>query len=192
VGQAGLMKMADDLSHVLWLGGMSGVGKNGCPCLARHYDLRLYSLDSYTYEHAAQLPPEGRTLDELWVDTTPTALADWFERHSRERFALVLDDLRSLPRDAPVIADGPHLLTELLAPQLMSRARALYVVARPELQRRLVTERGSGLYRRTRDARRALENRLGRDEVLSSRIRPQGASCDAWSECGFGSRASVG
>jgi hypothetical protein len=27
VGQAGLMKMADDLSHVLWLGGMSGVGK---------------------------------------------------------------------------------------------------------------------------------------------------------------------
>jgi hypothetical protein len=164
--------MADDLAHVLWLGGMSGVGKTtAARALARHYDLRLYSLDSHTYEHAAKLPPEAHTLDELWVDTTPTALANWFENHSRERFALVLDDLHSLPRDAPVIADGPQLLPELIAPHVTSRARALFVVAQPELQRRLITTRGSGLYERTRDPKSALENRLGRDDVLSSRTQ---------------------
>jgi len=163
---------ADRLSHVLWLSGISGVGKTtAARALARQHDLRLYSLDSHTYEHAARLPTETRTLDELWVDTTPTSLAEWFESHARARFPLVVDDLLSLPADAPVIADGPQLLPQLIAPVLASRAKALFVVARPELQRRLVVERGSDLYERTRDSKRALENRLGRDEVLVARMK---------------------
>jgi hypothetical protein len=57
----------------------------------------------------------------------------------------VLEDLAALPDDAPVLADGPHLLPELV------RGHALFVVASPQLQRDLVTRRGSDLYARTRD-----------------------------------------
>jgi hypoxanthine phosphoribosyltransferase len=151
---------------------MSGIGKTtAARALARRYDLRLYSLDARTYQHAARLPPETRTLDELWVDTTPPELADWFERSSRDRFRLVVDDLLALPADAPVIADGPQLLPDLVAPLLASPRQALFVIARPELQQRLVKARGSDLYARTRDPERALENRLARDQLLAAHLR---------------------
>lgn len=151
---------------------MSGVGKTtAARAIARRYDLRLYSMDSRTYEHAAALPAETRTLDEIWVDSTPEALADWFEETARVRFPLVVDDLLGIEDDAPIIVDGPQLLPELVAPLLRSPAQAVYVFARAQLQRRLVTERGSLTYSQTRDPDRARENRLRRDEVLVERLR---------------------
>ena len=162
---------------VLWLGGMSGVGKTtAARSLARRFDLRLYSLDARTYEHAQKLRPETRSLDELWVDTTPEALADWFEQSARDRFQLVWGDLLELPDDAPVIVDGPQVLPELVAPFLDSPRAAIFVVGLRELQRRLVTERGSDLYARTRDPARALANRLQRDELLAERVRQAATS----------------
>jgi hypothetical protein len=151
---------------------MSGVGKTtAARALARRFDLRLYSLDLRTYEHAAQLPQETRSLDELWVDSTPDELADRFEAEARLRFPCVLADLAALPDDALVIADGPQLLPELVMPLAASDRHALFVVARADLQPGLVRARGSSLYGRTRDPQRALDNRLKRDALLSERVR---------------------
>jgi hypothetical protein len=162
---------ASFLSEVFWLGGMSGVGKTTAALtLAHRYDLRLYTVDARTYEHAAKLPPDRRTLDEIWVETTPEVLADWFEAGSRDRLALVLDDLAGIEDDAPVLVEGPQLLPDLVAPLLRTPAHAIYVVARPELRRRLVLARGPGASSRTSDPERALANRLGRDEVLGERL----------------------
>lgn len=146
---------------------MSGVGKTtAARAFAAEHDLWLYCLDARSYEHAAKLPADDLTLDERWVDTTPDALADWFEEYSRQRFPLVLADLAEIPDDgAPVLVEGPQLLPELVA------GTALFVVAAPALQRELVTGRGSDLYARTRDPERALANRLGRDEILAARLR---------------------
>jgi hypothetical protein len=144
---------------------MSGVGKTtAARTFARRHDLWLYSLDARSYEHDAQLPDDGKTLDERWVDTTPEKLADWFEDYSRRRFALVLDDLTDYDDGAPILVDGPQLLPDLVG------EHSLFVVASPELQRELVVGRGSDLYARTRDPERALENRLGRDVVLAQRL----------------------
>jgi broad-specificity NMP kinase len=99
--------LAQRVAHVLWLGGMSGIGKTSAArSLARRHDLRLYPLDARTYEHARRLSEESRTLDEIWVDTTPEELADRFDEMSRERFPLVLADLVELPADAPLIVEG--------------------------------------------------------------------------------------
>jgi hypothetical protein len=155
---------------------MSGVGKTTAAReLAHRCDLRLYSLDSRTYAHASLLPTETRTLDELWVDTTPDTLADWFEEHARRRFALVLGDLAEIDDDAPVLVDGPQLLPELVAAHLASADWAVYVIARPELQQMLVKARGSDLPARTRDPERATANRLGRDAELARRLRASAA-----------------
>jgi hypothetical protein len=152
---------------VLWFGGMSGVGKTtAARAFASEHDLWLYCLDARSYEHAARMPPDELTLDERWVDTTPEALADWFEDYSRQRFPLVLADLSEISDDgAPVLVEGPHLLPELVT------VSALFVVAAPAMQRELVIARGSDLYARTRDPERALDNRLGRDELLAARLR---------------------
>jgi dephospho-CoA kinase len=153
----------------LWLGGMSGVGKTtAARALARRHDLHMYSLDSRAYAHAERLasPALEQSADELWLDRTPEQMADDFEAEARLRFPLVLEDLEALPEDgAPVVVDGPQLLPDLVG------ADAVFVVASPELQRRLVTARGSLTYARTRDPERALANRLRRDELLAGRLR---------------------
>jgi hypothetical protein len=160
------------LDRVFWLGGMSGVGKTtAARLLAHRHDLRLYSLDARTYEHASRLPPEPRTLDEIWVDTTPAELADWFENHARRRFPLVVEDLLAIEDEAPVVVDGPQLLPELVAPLLPSPRSAVYVVAPPKMQAPLVQARGSGIATRVRDPELARANRLARDEELVRRLR---------------------
>jgi hypothetical protein len=105
------------------------------------------------------------------VDTTPKALADWFEERCRERFPLVLSDVMGLRDDTPVLVDGPHALPELVAPLIPSPEHVLYVVASREMQERLVRARGSGVASQVRDPERALANRLGRDEELVRRLR---------------------
>ena len=172
-----------DLEHVLWLGGMSGVGKTTSGrAVARKYDLRFYSLDSYTLDHhrnrvdPAEHPAlhsfDTLTVEELWVETNGREIADRFELASRERFAFVLDDLRALPRDAPVLVEGPQLLPDLVAPLVTSHpCQALYLVADSELQRRLVEQRGGASYQRSSDPERAANNRTERDRVLSERVR---------------------
>jgi AAA domain-containing protein len=162
----------DRLARVFWLGGMSGVGKTtAARALARRHDLCLYSFDAYQFEHAGRLPPETRTLDEIWVDTTPEALADWFEERCRERFPLVLADILGLHDDAPVLVDGPQALPDLVAPLVPSPEHALYVAASREMQEPLVRARGSGVASQVRDPERAVANRLGRDEELVRRLR---------------------
>ncbi len=151
---------------------MGGAGKTtAARRLARRYDLRLYSVDSYTYAHAERLPSDTRSFDEIWLDSQPRELADWFEDVARARWPLVLDDLLALPTDAPVLAEGPQLLPELVATQLASKGNSAFVVAAPDLHRALVTSRGSGLATVVRDPAAALENRIERDRLLAERIR---------------------
>jgi hypothetical protein len=156
---------------------MSGVGKTtAARALARRHDLRLYSFDAHNYAHAPRLPKETRTLDEIWVDMSPSELADWFEERSRERFPLVLADLLALDDEAPVIVDGPQLLPELVAPLAASPAHVLYVIAKRSMQEPLVRARGSGVSAEVRDPERARLNRLGRDEELVRRLRGEAAA----------------
>lgn len=171
-----------DLAHVLWLGGMSGVGKttNG-RSVARKFDLRFYSLDSYTLdhhrnrvrpdEHPALASFDRLSLEELWVQTDGKEIADRFEAASRERFPFVVDDLLGLPNDAPILVDGPQLLPDLVAPLLPHADQALYLVADADLRRRLVVARGGGSHDRSSDPERAFANRLERDRILGERVR---------------------
>jgi 2-phosphoglycerate kinase len=171
-----------DFEQVLWLGGMSGVGKttNG-RAVARKYDLRFYSLDSYTYDHHRnRVRPEEHpaltsfdtlSVEELWVETTGREIADRFEAACRERFEFVLDDLLALPRDAPILVEGPQLLPDLIAPLLADADQALYLVADTELQQRLVAARGQTSYERSSNPERAVENRAERDVILSQRLQ---------------------
>jgi hypothetical protein len=159
----------DRRRDVLWLGGMSGIGKTtAARAIARRYDIHLYSLDSRTYAHAEAMatPALAMSADELWLERTPEQMADDSEEEARRRFPLVLADLAEVPDDgAPVLVDGPQLLPDLVS------APSLFVLAGPRLQRALVEARGSLTYSRTGDPERALANRLRRDEILASRVR---------------------
>lgn len=148
---------------------MSGVGKTtAARAVARRYDLWCYSLDARTYAHAEAIRSSSLAMseDELWLDRTSEQMADDFETEARERFPYALLDLGGIPDDgAPILAEGPHLVPGLVG------ARSLFLVAQPELQRELVSGRGSLTWSATRDPEQALANRLRRDELLAGRLR---------------------
>ena len=178
-------ELASQLGHVLWLGGMSGVGKTtGARAVAHHYDLRLYSIDSYTYLHAQRTNPARQpalasysilSLDELWVDPEPEAIVQRFVAATQERLELVIQDLLALPADAPILVEGPHLLPSLVAPLVTSPAQTLYLVADPTLQRDLVEKRGGAVSAQTSQPDRAHHNRLRRDQLLAQRVQQEAA-----------------
>jgi hypothetical protein len=153
---------------VLWLGGMSGVGKTtAARSVAHRYDLWLYSIDARTYAHAEamRLPALSMTLDELWLDRSPEQMAADFLEEAEARFSLIRDEVDAIPDDgAPVLVEGPQLPVEL--------EPALFLVASPSLQRELLAGRGSFTYSATSDPERAFANRVRRDELLRERLLP--------------------
>jgi 2-phosphoglycerate kinase len=175
-----LKSLPEQLTNILWVGGMSGIGKTtGARAVARRYDLRLYSLDARTYVHAARTDLERHPVlasysilsrDELWVEPEPEEIAERFIASSRERLELVVEDLLALSKDVPILVDGPQLFPSLIRPLVRSAGHAIYLVADPALHRELVAQRGGSLSAaRTRDQARARENRLLRDEYTGSR-----------------------
>jgi hypothetical protein len=148
---------------------MSGVGKStAARAVARRHDLWLYAVDARTYAHAEemQIPALTMTMDEMWLDRSPEQMAADFLGEARARFPLIHSEVEAIPDDgAPVLVEGPQLLPGL-AP-----GPALFLVASPELQRKLLGRRGSLTYSATSDPERAFSNRVRRDELLAGHLR---------------------
>jgi hypothetical protein len=111
------MRRASALEHVLLIGGPPGGGKSSVASrLARRHGLRWYSADTRTWEHrdralaagsAAAVRWEALSPQERWTLASPQELLE-LSLHA-ERGAMVLDDVRALPRSPLVVAEGAPL-----------------------------------------------------------------------------------
>jgi len=110
------------------VGGAQGAGKStAARALAHHKGLRLYFVDAFTYSHAERAETgsypamrafAAKTMDERWLHPEPEEMVDSFVKYSRDRFRMILDDLRGLPTEPAIVAEGPQLLPELVGPLL--------------------------------------------------------------------------
>ena len=151
------------LPHVLWLGGISGVGKTSAALeFSRRYDVRLFSAGQ-TFTHSEELVREARMLEE-YADARGGELAAAYEAIARERFRVAVDRLLALPDDAPVLAEGRFLLPDLVAPFAASPQHALFAVAAEAMQRRTLATRR----REKSDA--AAQARFVLDQAIADRI----------------------
>jgi hypothetical protein len=169
------------LAHVLWIGGGPQAGKTTLSrLLAGKWDLKIYNLDWHAVrEHELRRTPtvaafRALSMDERWA--TPSvehlvqrAIAIW-----EESFALVLDDLLTLPRSRTIVAEGPGAFPWCVAPVISSPRQALFLV--PTRQRREIAaarrwgagqqERWPGIVDRVG----ALAKVTARDDVLDARV----------------------
>ena len=88
----------------------------------------------------------------------------------------MLDDLRALPPDPPILAEGFSLLPRLVAPLLLCRPRqAVRLLPTPEFRRAAFESRRSTwtIPNKTSDPQRALDNLLARDQLFTEQLRAE-------------------
>lgn len=174
------------LAHVLWIGGGPQAGKTTLSrLLAGKWDLKIYNLDWHAVrdhavpEHAlrpgtAIAAFTRLSMDERWAVPSPVNLLERSIAVWQEGFALVLEDLLSLPRSRKIVAEGPGAFPWCVAPLLSSARQAIFLVPTRE-RRDIVAARrwGSGQLQRFPgivERERALINVSARDALLDARI----------------------
>lgn len=178
---------AGALLHVLWIGGAPDAGKTSLAReLAQRYGLQLYIQDRLEPAHFARATverhPEMRAFwamspDERWVLRSPAEMAAQVVRSSVERFEMAVEDLLALPSDTPILAEGPWLFPELVAPVLSSDRQGLWLVPTLEFKRASAACRDKpGSRHETSDPERTTRNWLARDLLLADHVRASAAT----------------
>jgi len=144
--------------------------------LARRLDLRLYSVDEYIYAHAERTKrggfPLNRAVAEMTPEQrwngTPAELAERFAAVAAERLDMVLADPRDLGPGPTVVAEGPPLFPDLIAPLMQTAEHGLWLLPTPEFgQHGVAGRRAGGL------AGEAARRRRDRDVLLTEMNRRQ-------------------
>jgi hypothetical protein len=131
------------VEHVLCIGGPPASGKTTVGTrLARRYGLRLYRADTRTWVHrdralrAGSLPAqrwESLTPADRWTRSTPAEMLE-MSLH-RERGAMVMDDLATLPTAPMILAEGSPLPATAVSSGIIEPTQAVWLVPTTEFQR---------------------------------------------------------
>jgi hypothetical protein len=165
------------MPNVFWFGGGCGSGKTTIArVVTRRLDLRLYPVDGYTYAHAERSQrggfPLNRAVAEMapqqrWA-RTPAELAELFAAGAAERLEMILADLRDLGPGPTVVAEGPQLFPDLIAPLMQTPEHGLWLLPTPEFgQQGVAGRRAGGL------TGEAAQRRRDRDVLLTELNRQQ-------------------
>jgi hypothetical protein len=121
---------------------------------------------------------ERWSMDERWVLPTAEELLERSVAVWNERFELVIEDLVSLPRSRPIVAEGPSAFPWNVTRIISSPRQAIFLVPAPPVRDRIREGRevdGPRFGDDTGDPARARANLRARDLLLNQRIA---ASCE--------------
>lgn len=184
-------EMVTAFSHVLWIGGPPDCGKTTvADILAEKYRLQSYHLDQHEMEHIHRSDPNlhpetfklGKKLEELdelaqlewlWVNRTPIEMAESAMASWSDRFPLVLEDLLTMPKNGPIIAEGPGFFPEIILPLISNPHQAIWMLPSEAFKRSSHIRRGKG-ERRAQvlgDPEIAQRNHIERDLLIAERYR---------------------
>jgi hypothetical protein len=137
VNQSILHELAQNLSHVLWIGGGADAGKTTVTqILALRHDWNVYHYDRTDGIHHALLAltnPEYAAFDaasvrERWVQPSVATMVQRSLDSFKARFPFVLSDIHMFNQDRPLLIEGFGLTPDLIAPLLTSPHQAVWLM----------------------------------------------------------------
>jgi 2-phosphoglycerate kinase len=164
----------------------------GSPCcgkstiterLSARLEIQYYKVDDYEFEHLDRCDPEQQPLmaryaqmswDEIWM-RPPTLQVEEEFHYYRERFALILEDLRAYDLSSPILLEGTAYLPELIHRCGVGPGRALYMVPTKEFQLKHYQKRTwiQRILNQCRDPEQAYANWMERDYLFGREILRQ-------------------
>ncbi len=170
------------LGHVFWLGGAPDAGKTSLArLLGERHHLQIYHLDAAEPGHVERLSPArhpamhawaAMTTDERWVLRPPEVIAEHTVAFGAERFAMIIEDLLALPKAPPILAEGPWLFPDLVAPLLSNHRRGIWLDPTDTFKRASAARRGKPSSRgKAGDPERMVRHWFARDMLLADHIR---------------------
>lgn len=167
--------------HAYVLGGSPCCGKSTITArLAERLDLQYYKVDDYEFTHLDRCDPEQQPLmhryaqmswDEIWMCPVPVQVEEEFEYY-RERFPLILEDLRDYDLSKPILLEGTAYLPGLMRRCGVEQSRAVYMVPTREFQLEHYRKRTwiKGILAHCRDPEQAFANWMERDHLFGQEI----------------------
>jgi hypothetical protein len=171
---------------VLWIGGPPDSGKTSITdILADRYGLGRYHFDRHETAHFGRADPDRHpalwaahpdrmTAEQRWLGAPPDEMAAATIASWSERFWMALDDVLEMPEGRVIVAEGPGLFPELVAPFLSDPRKAVWLIPSEEFKRASAARRGKpGNRHETSDPERASHNLIERDLIMGRYIREQ-------------------
>lgn len=177
------------MDQVLWIGGAQWAGKTTVArLLAARFPLVVYAYDYHdARSHSARASVDAdrfptfhgflnaleRDADSVWSRRSPEQMAEEVLAIFNERFQMVLEDIAALPEKTQVLAEGWGLRPDLVAPQLESPERAIFLVPSESFRKSQLDalERARRLtIPGLREPARAQHNRVERDRLLAADV----------------------
>jgi hypothetical protein len=154
--------------------------------LAERFGCRLYASDATIGVHSGRLAAAEAPLldafrradmDERWVRRDPATMARTFPWFQGEGFDMIVEDLRRLPNDRVVLAEGFRLLPRLVQSHLSDHRNAAWLIPTPRFRREAFLRRrgADAFWSATSDPERALANLLERDRIFTDAVAAEAA-----------------
>lgn len=166
---------------VYWIGGSPCSGKSSiADGLAAEHGIRVYHCDEHFNAHVATadagLQPRLHSLrtlswEALFMRPVAEQVADEIAIY-REEFGTIVEDLRKLRGEKPLIVEGAALLPELVIPFLPGPSHAIFVIPSGAFQRGTYARRPwrHDLLAQCSDPEQAWENWMARDEQFGEYV----------------------
>jgi hypothetical protein len=174
------------VDHIFWIGGSPCSGKSSIArILSDRYGLQMYSCDDMYEPHLKRAVPGKHnhmsrasfmTWDEVWMNPVEY-LVERELAFYREEFELIAEDLRAMPTNTPVCAEGAALLPECVAPLLTGAHQAIWVLPTEQFQREQYARREwiQGILAQCSAPDQAWANWMERDAGFARRVAQQAA-----------------
>jgi hypothetical protein len=162
------------LDGVFWLGGSPCAGKSTVAAvLASRFGLDVYHVDEAFERHTRGLDPSRQpalarwcaaSANERWLRPVDDLVVEAIACY-REHFASIAADVSARTGRRPLLVEGTALLPAEVSGVVTSGARALWLVASPDFQRRHYRQRAWawGVVASSDDPERAFGNWMERD-----------------------------
>ncbi|MBZ0302047.1 MAG: ATP-binding protein [Anaerolineae bacterium] len=182
--------MSHHFDHVYWMGGSPCSGKSSiADMLAARCNWQVYHCDEAYERHVRQaqadLQPHlsagsGATMDwnAFWMRSPDVLMKQVIDIYAEE-FPMILDDLRSLPRDRSVLVEGTALMPEFVAEVLTDPRRAIWVIPTAAFQFEFYPQRGAWVAQilaQCSQPELALQNWMNRDQATAQHVRQEAAA----------------